>query len=191
MGQDEKKRKPEHEGSNQSEHAGNIEATSDFEALQKQVDEEKTKSEEYLKHWQRTQADFINYKRRMEQERVDQIKYANSSLILKVLPVLDDFDRAFANIPSEFRQAPWLEGITLIERKLRQILEQEGVVPIEALGKDFDPAQHEAVLFDDGADPKHSKVVAELQKGYKLHDRVIRPTMVKVGPMPAETSEDK
>lgn len=191
MRHDREKEKTEHEGSSQPETQENISVTNDPEALLKQLDEEKTKADDYLKHWQRTQADFINYKRRTEQERAELIKYANSSLILKILPVLDDFDRAFANFPPEFRQAPWLEGITLIDRKLRLILEQEGVTTIEALGKDFDPSLHEAVLFDDGADPKHGKVVAELQKGYKLHDRVIRPTLVKVGRMPAETSENE
>ncbi len=163
----------------------------DPELLKKQLEEEKEKADNYLKNWQRVQADFINYKRRTEQERAEQTKYANASLILKILPVLDDFDRAFASLPPQFQQMTWLEGIALIDRKLRFILEQAGVTPIEAQGQEFDPMLHEAVLFEEGADPKHGKVVAELQKGYKLHDRVIRPTLVKVGQMPSEASGDQ
>ncbi|MBI2953508.1 MAG: nucleotide exchange factor GrpE [Chloroflexi bacterium] len=158
----------------------------DAELLKQQLEEEKTKVDDYLKHWQRTQADFINYKRRTEQERAELLKFSNASLILKILPVLDDFDRAFSSLPREIQHMTWLDGIALIDRKLRFILEQEGVTPIEALGKEFDPTQHEAVLFEEGADPQHGKVVAELQKGYKLHDRVIRPTLVKVGQTPPE-----
>ncbi len=150
-------------------------------SLRQELEEEKAKSEENLKQWQRSLADFINYKRRVEQERADQSRSANTSLIMKLLPVVDDLDRAFAGVPQELRRFTWLDGITLIDRKLRSVLEQEGVAPIEALGKDFDPALHEAVMFEEGADPHRGKVVAELQKGYKLHERVIRPTLVKVG----------
>jgi molecular chaperone GrpE len=153
----------------------------EVESLRESLQEEKAKAEDYLKNWQRSQADFINYKRRMEQERVEQTKFANATLILKILPVLDDFERASASLSREVESPAWLEGINLIERKLRFILEQEGVTPIEALGKDFDPQLHEAVMFEEGTDPQHGVVVAELQKGYKLHDRVIRPAMVKVG----------
>ncbi len=166
-------------------------AEKDVEALQRELEEEKAKAAEYLQHWQRSQADFINYKRRVEQEKSEQAKYAKASLVLKILPVLDDFDRALANLPREVQRMTWVEGIALIDRKLRFILEQEGVTPIEALGKDFDPMMHEAVLFDEGADPQHGKVVAELQKGYKLYDKVIRPTLVKVGQLPPEATANQ
>ncbi len=166
------------------EHKVDEKATDDVELLKKQLEEEREKADNYLKNWQRTQADFIKYKRRTEQEKVEQVKYANTSLILKVLPVLDDFDRALASLPRQAEEMTWLEGIKLIDRKLRTILEQAGVTPIEALGHDFDPTLHEAVLFEEGADPRHGKVVEELQKGYKLQDRIIRPTLVKVGQMP-------
>lgn len=167
------------------------EAADAVEILRKQLEEEKEKADSYLKSWQRTQADFINYKRRTEQERVEQTKYANASLILKILPVLDDFDRAFANLPKQAEEMPWLDGIRLIDRKLRSILEQAGVTPIEALGHDFDPTLHEAVLFEEGTEPGQGKVIEELQKGYKLHDRVIRPTMVRVGQLPTAEREEQ
>ncbi|MBI4321396.1 MAG: nucleotide exchange factor GrpE [Chloroflexi bacterium] len=157
----------------------------ELESLRTELAEEKAKADDYLKNWQRSQADFINYKRRMEQERADQAKFANSALILRILPVLDDFGRAFTSIPQALKQYTWLEGIALIDRKLRLVLEQEGVTPIEAVGEDFDPMLHEAVIIEEGTDPQHGRVVEELQKGYKLHDRVIRPTLVKVGQLPA------
>lgn len=166
-------------------------AAEENESLRAILEEEKGKADNYLKNWQRAQADFINYKRRIEQERAEQIKFANATLILKVLPILDDFERAFANLPHELATLTWLGGIAMIERKLRFVLEQEGVTPIDAMGKDFDPLLHEAVLFEEGTDLQHGKVVAELQKGYKLHDRVIRPTLVKVGQPTDEANAKK
>ena len=152
----------------------------DLDALRTQLEEEKTRAEKCLSNWQRAEADLSNFKRRAEQERGDLMKFANSSLIGKLLPVLDDFDRAIGAVPEEARTQNWIEGIKLIDRKLRSFLEQEGVTPIEALGKEFDPYVHEAVMREDG-EGDVDVVVEEFQKGYKLHDRVIRPTMVKVG----------
>src|SRR3954452_15826943 len=101
---------------------------------------------EYLDALQRKRASFINYKRRSEQERSETVQYATSNLLKKLLPVVDDFDRAMAAIPEEERQNNrWVEGIELIGRKLHNILEQEGVEPIEALGQPCDPNLHEAV----------------------------------------------
>jgi molecular chaperone GrpE len=93
---------------------------------------------------------------------------------------MDDFERAAASIPPEIAEHPWWAGTQLIEQKLRTILESEGVTPIEALGQDFDPNLHEAVLYEE-TEGQEGKVVGELQKGYKIHERVLRPTMVKVG----------
>ncbi|MCG8350619.1 MAG: nucleotide exchange factor GrpE [Chloroflexales bacterium] len=135
---------------------------------------------EYKDQWLRATADFKNYKRRTEIERAELIRSASAGLILKLLPVLDDFDRAIANIPPEVAETSWWGGTQLIAHKLRTILESEGVAAIAALGEDFDPNVHEAVLYEE-AEGQDGKVVAELQKGYKLYDRVLRPTMVKVG----------
>ena len=155
----------------------------DFDALQKQYGEEQKKSAENLAGWQRAAADFANFRKRTEQEKNDLVKYGNTALILKVLPVVDDFERALATAP---KAAPgeqtWLDGILLIQRKLQAILEAEGLKPIPVLGEDFDPARHEAVLQEEVARASEDgKVVAELQTGYTLNDRVIRPAMVKVG----------
>lgn len=135
---------------------------------------------EYKDQWLRATADYKNYKRRAEAERADLIRSASAGLTLKILPVLDDFERAISNIPPEVAETAWWGGTQLIAQKLRTILESEGVTPIEALGQDFDPNLHEAVLYEE-ADGQDGKVIAELQKGYKLRDRVLRPTMVKVG----------
>ncbi|MGI5835799.1 MAG: nucleotide exchange factor GrpE, partial [Chloroflexota bacterium] len=113
----------------------------------------------------------------------------NASLIEKILPVLDDFERAIGAVPQDQQTTGWVEGIKLIDRKLRNVLEQEGVVPIEALGKEFDPYVHEAVLREEG-EGDVDVVVEEIQKGYKLHDRVIRPTMVKVGKQRSDNDKD-
>jgi len=155
-----------------------VKQAEDVESLKKTLAEEKEKSEKYLANWQRAQADFINYKRRNEQERAEVVNYANSTLISNVLPVLDDLERALASVPEEFAESPWVNGIRHIYRKLQAVLEAHGVSVIEAEGKDFDPNFHEAVMTVEG---KEGKVIEETQKGYKLRNRVIRPTKVKVG----------
>jgi molecular chaperone GrpE len=139
---------------------------------------------QYLDALQRERASFINFRRRAEQERAEMVQYAGMNLIKKLLPIVDDFDRALAAIPEDVRKtSKWVEGVELIDRKLHTILEQEGVQPIEALGQPFDPNLHEAVAFEDNAEAgeEHQDVVSEVfTKGYKLRDRVLRPAMVKV-----------
>ncbi|MSQ24192.1 MAG: nucleotide exchange factor GrpE [Chloroflexi bacterium] len=130
--------------------------------------------------WQRTQADFANFRRRTEQERVELVLSAEASLIRELLPVLDDMERALGGLPPELRGLTWVEGVLIIQRKFRAALDLHGLSPIEALGKDFDPYEHEAIVSE--GEPGEAKVVTgELQKGYRLHDRVLRPTLVKVG----------
>ncbi len=150
----------------------------DIETLKQALAEEKEKAESYLANWQRAQADFINYKRRSEQEKEEISKFANSALMLNLLPVLDNFERAFASISPKLAKLSWVDGIRLIERKLRTSLETEGLSPIKALGELFDPRFHEAVRQDKG---KEGIVIEEVQKGYKFRDRVIRPSGVVVG----------
>ncbi len=166
----------------------NVTEAEDVEALRQALAEERTKAEDYLANWQRTQADFINYKRRNEQERAELNKFANSVLILGFLPILDDLERALESIPPRLAQLTWIDGIRLIERKFRANLEAQGLSLIKALGEPFDPKFHEAVRQDKG---KQGMVIEEVQKGYMLHDRVIRPTMVVVGDGDTEEKEDK
>jgi len=150
----------------------------DIEALKQALAEAKKKAEANLANWQRAQADFINYKRRSEQEMAEVGKFANTTLMLTLLPILDDLERAFTSTPPQMAELDWVDGIRLIERKLRASLEAQGLSQIRALGKPFDPNFHEAAIYAKGKD---GIVIEELQKGYMLHDRVIRPTMVVVG----------
>ena len=161
----------------------------DVEGLKQALAEEKQKAEEYLASWQRAQADFINYKRRTEEERQDFNRFANANLILSLLPVLDDLDRALsATLPAKSAKHSWLEGIRLVDRKFRTLLESQGLTPIQALGEPFDPNFHEAVREDKG---KEGIVVEELQKGYMIHDRLLRPSKVVVGNGSEEDSREE
>lgn len=136
---------------------------------------------EYLDALQRERASFINYKRRTEQEKAETAQYAAANLLKKLLPVVDDFDRALSSVPQAERQGhKWFQGIELIARKLHTVLEGEGVEAIEPLNQPFDPNLHEAVAFDDSGNGGADTVTEVYSKGYKLKDRVIRPAMVKV-----------
>ena len=150
----------------------------DAGALRQALAEEKARAEANLAGWQRAQADYMNHKRRAEQEKEETIKFANTTLMLSLLPVLDDWERAFAAMPHRLARLDWIDGIKLIDRKLRATLEAQGLSPIKALGEPFDPNLHEAIRQDSGKD---GFVVGEMQKGYTFHDRVIRPAKVAVG----------
>jgi molecular chaperone GrpE len=153
---------------------------SDSETLRQQLEQERAKSEEYLDSWRRAAADFSNYRKRAEKETGELAKFANGTLIARLLPVMDDFDRAFQTVPGDLRELTWVDGIMLISRKLHAILEAEGLKPIEAVGKPFDPNVHEAVIHEENDKTEEGQVIGELQKGYMLKDRVLRPTLVKV-----------
>ena len=163
------------------------EVAEDIETLKQALAEEKAKAEANLANWQRAQADFINYKRRSEQEKEEIAKFANATLMLNLLPILDDLERAFTSIPPHLTRLTWVDGIRLIERKLQASLEVQGLSPIKALGEPFDPKLHEAAMHGKG---KEGIVIEELQKGYKFQDRVIRPAMVVVGNGEEEEKEE-
>ena len=150
----------------------------DIETISESLAEEKNRAEGFLTNWKRTQADFINYKRRSEQEKAEASNLARSALILTLLPVLDDLERALASVPSRLAKHSWVEGVSLVERKFRTVLELQGVSEIKALGEPFDPELHEAAMHEKG---EEGIVIRELLKGYKIGDRVIRPAGVVVG----------
>ncbi len=147
-------------------------------APEEQLARAKEDAQKYLGNWQRAEADFQNYKRRVEQERSESRRFASAALIINVLPILDDLERALGSLDARLAGLTWLEGIVLIHRKLLILLDNAGVTPIQAEGQQFDPSLHEAVTHVDGED---GKVLTEVQRGYKLHDRVLRPAMVVVG----------
>ena len=160
----------------------------DIDTLKQALAEEKARAEGYLANWQRAQADFINYKRRSEQEKEEIGRFATSMLMLNLLPILDDLDRAFNTMPPKLAEFTWVDGIRLIWRKLQASLEAQGLSQIKAQGEPFDPNLHEAAMHGKG---KEGIVIEELQKGYKLQDRVIRPAMVVVGNGEEEEEEKK
>jgi molecular chaperone GrpE len=139
----------------------------------------KSQADENLAALQRMAADFANYRKRTEGERVEFARFAKADLIARLLDVLDAYDRALATVPEELKGSSWVEGMWLIERKLRQILEAEGLTSIDSLGQPFDPYLHEAVAHIESDKPEGT-VINEHQKAYRLHDRVIRPAMVTV-----------
>ncbi len=157
----------------ESARAEPVEAT-----LEEQLAKAKEDAQKYLGNWQRAEADFQNFKRRVEQERSESRRFASAALIINVLPILDDLERALGSLDARLAGMTWFEGIALIHRKLLVLLDNAGVTPIQAEGQQFDPSLHEAVTHVDGED---GKVLTEVQRGYKLHDRVLRPTMVVVG----------
>lgn len=138
--------------------------------------------------WLRNAADFANYRRRTEQDREQMMGLANEGLLSKLLTIADDFDRAIANMPVELRGGGWVDGIAAIDRKLRLLLDSEGLTPIEAVGKPFDPREHEAVVQDETTNVPEGTITAELQRGYRIRDRVLRPAMVAVAKNPGNKS---
>jgi molecular chaperone GrpE len=152
-----------------------------FKAESEELNREKGQFREML---QRAQADFINYKRRAEEDREEQQKHSNSRLMLKLLPVMDEFNLALDHAFKSEMAGPWLEGVKLIQRKLSAVLESESVTRIEAEGKQFDPFEHEAMAYQDSAEHDEGEVIAVVRDGYKLHDRVIRPALVTLAKKP-------
>jgi molecular chaperone GrpE len=148
------------------------------EKKNKALEQEKEKAEKYLTNWQRAEADLVNYKKRTDAEKGELAASNTAGIILNLLPVIDDFERAFEAIPEDQRNESWVEGMKLIERKLMLYMESIGLCKIEALGQLFDPNLHEAVCHIEGDE---GKIVEEFRTGYTLRDRLLRPPMVGVG----------
>jgi len=146
-----------------------VEQAEDIETLKRALAEQKEEVERYLANWQRTQADFDNYKKRAGQENKE---------VIELLAIVDDLERAFDSLPSEIESCSWIEGIKLIYNKLKATLEAQGLTEIKAKGERFDPHLHEAVMHQEG---EEGIVIEEMQKGYKFKDRILRPSMVIVG----------
>ena len=135
--------------------------------------------DDYYDRWMRKAAEFENYRKRIERERREQTDQAVVDLLQEILLVVDDFDRALAVDAGERGEA-YRKGIELIHAKLYDVLKKYHVRPIEALGADFDPNVHQAVMHESSPDHREGEVIGELRKGYMIGDRLLRPAMVKV-----------
>jgi molecular chaperone GrpE len=152
-----------------------------IEQLTHERDDARSTAEEYLGALQRERAEFQNFKRRTTEERMRDLGLAGEDLIRKVLGLADDFDRAIEARPEAIADDAWFEGIAAIDRKLRLLLESEGVSQIDAApGRPFDPREHEAIANVPGSDQPDGAIVEEIRRGYRLRDRVIRPALVAV-----------
>ena len=141
---------------------------------------------------QRAQAEMVNFRRRTDEDRIANAKYANSRLIANILPVLEELDLAISHTESSSEiNDSFLEGIKLIQRKLTGVLESEGVAAIEAVGLMFNPMEHEAVGTEESSEVEPGYITQILRPGFRLHDRVIRPAQVMVATAPKDSSESK
>lgn len=154
--------------------------TPELEDLKHRLAESEAKVAEYLDGWQRTQAEFANYKKRLERDNETTYVLMKGDVIRKFLPVLDDLERALKSKPRDENAEAWAGGIELIIRKMQAILEAEGVKRIEAEGTAFDPNLHEAISHEPSDGMQSGHVIAVVQNGYTLGERVIRPAQVRV-----------
>jgi len=152
--------------------------SAEIEALEKQLEEAQSNVSEYKDGWMRSQAEFQNYRKRIERDNEMMYASMKGDIIKKVLPVLDDLERALQNRPSN--SGAWISGIELIQKKLLSILEAEGAKRIEAVGAAFDPNFHEAISHEPIVGVQSGHVIEVVQNGYMLGERVIRPALVRV-----------
>ena len=138
------------------------------------------KAKEHLEGWQRARAEFDNARKRFQKGRIEARTNAKVDIAEQLLPVLDDFDLAFGNVPEEVSETEWYGGLELIPRKLTGILEKIGIERIGTVGEPFDPNFHNAIMREDSAEYETDTVIREFQGGYKIGDRVIRPAIVVV-----------
>jgi molecular chaperone GrpE len=169
-----------------------------IDELKRQLEESDAQANEYLAGLQRERAEFQNFRRRTADERERDAGLAADGLLRKVVALADDFDRAIETRPASHATDPWADGIAAIDRKLRQLLESEGVNAITvAPGAPFDPALHDAIVTVPDSGQPEGTIVNELQRGYRIRERVLRPALVAVasgsgapgGPADAESSD--
>ncbi|HSQ26367.1 MAG TPA: nucleotide exchange factor GrpE [Anaerolineales bacterium] len=152
----------------------------EIESLKQALESSHAKSEEYLDGWQRSRAEFANYKKRVEREQAQLYQTTAGVIIKRYLDIVDDLERALNNRPQEGDGAVWAEGIDLIYRKFLSILENEGITPMDAQGKQFDPNRHEAISSEDSNEYQSGQIIEVLKQGYVQGDRVLRPALVRV-----------
>lgn len=145
-----------------------------------ELNEKAKKSDEYYDKWLRLQAESENMKKRQEKEREEFLKFANEGLIIQLLPIIDNFDRAMTSVIYTKESDAVLEGIKLVQKELHSLFSDYGVDQIKSVGEKFDPHYHEAIAVIETDEYPEDTVAEEIQKGYTLRGRLIRPSIVKV-----------
>lgn len=158
-----------------------VEGEDELAVLTAALSEAEARAAEYLDGWQRARAEFANYRRRQEQQRQQMQVAAKASVLLQLLPVMDDLKRALEAVPEESEENPWLSGVEQVQRKWQAALERVGlsVLPVEA-GDAFDPNVHEALTHEPCAEVEAGKIIQVVQPGYEVDDTVLRPALVRV-----------
>lgn len=180
MGHDEDERIADKRAASRMNAEGEAAAAAKDEATREAspLDEVEAKAESYYRNWQRSAADFSNYKKRVEQERSETARLAKAAIFINLLPIYDDLERAVAGVDAHLAGSNWVQGVLAIQQKFGRLMEAMDVKEIAAAGEPFDPSLHEAIGRQAGAD---GAVVHVAQKGYTLGDKVLRPAMVLVG----------
>ncbi|NQT06452.1 MAG: nucleotide exchange factor GrpE [Candidatus Omnitrophica bacterium] len=142
--------------------------------------EKARKSDEYYDKWLRLQAEVENTRKRLNKEKEEFIKFANEDIIMRLLPIIDNFDRALASIRHTEESDAVLEGVKLVQKELHSLFKDYGVEAVKSIGEKFDPHVHEAIAVVETDDHQEDTVVEEIQTGYKLNGRLLRPSVVKV-----------
>jgi molecular chaperone GrpE len=177
---------PEEAGS-EEEHPHKAKEEDPEARLQEKVKEAGENYDKYL----RVSAEFENFKKRAEKENIETGKFANERLVKDLIPVLDNLDRAIEHGRETENIKTLLEGVEMTYKGFLTVLEKFGVKPIEALGAEFDPNLHEAVMVQQDADQPPGRVLTQIQRGYQLHNRLVRPAMVVVSTSPELTAEEE
>jgi molecular chaperone GrpE len=160
------------------------------ETLEQALEEEKKRSEDYLTRLKYAQADVENLKKRFERQIEEVKKYCNEHLIIELLDVVDELEMAVRSGRSSNSAEVVIQGVGMTLKKLKKVLESEGVSPIECVGKPFDPSRHNAVATTEKEDAKECTIVEEVRKGYTMREKVIRPSIVKVVVNPSKSETE-
>lgn len=158
---------------------GETRGEADLDPAARELENEKKKAEEYLNNWKRSQADFINYKRRQDELFGELVDSANTRLILDILPIYDTFSIAVSQVPKDIEKSEWAKGIIQIKLKLEDLLKKKGLKEIKSIGEKFSADMHDAVEMAESEKPE-GEILDEIQKGYKLNGKLIRASKVRV-----------
>ena len=166
------------------------EALDGVSLMKAEMEEALREKEQFKVMAQRAQADLVNYRRRAADEQIEIRRNTNSTLLLKFLGIVDDIDRAIELMPEDVAGSGWVDGLELIRRNMKSILDSEGVEKIEAKGQRFEPWEHEAVSYQETPDGEDGIVTDVFREGYKLHDRVLRAAQVVVSKTPVAKKDE-